>query len=151
MLGRKTHSADAVLAAAPTDFATNQLSNGEMELSFWIEEAEMLVDLAARLVYSNSVVERTDFTLFVDGVDIAPGANGLMSHTEAVADDENSVEVFRTVRLDQGQHTVELRIKAPTGAVTVEGGTTPAELTAMRHSHFGTLGHGVDAKTQLVQ
>jgi hypothetical protein len=46
---------------------------------------------------------------------------------------------------------VALRLKAPTGDVTVEGASIPAELVAHRLSHPATLGHGVDSKVQLVQ
>jgi hypothetical protein len=151
MLGRKTYAADATLAAAPVDFTTNQLAAGELVLGFNVEESEMLIDLEAVLTFSNTVVERTDFTLFVDGTDVATGTNGLACFTPAVAADENTVYVSRTERLAQGYHTVEVRIKAPVGAVTVEGATIPAELVARRHSHPATLGHGVDSKVQLIQ
>lgn len=150
MLGRKEHTADAVLAAAPTDFATNQLAAGEMELVFNVEEDEMLIDLIAKITLSNSVNEATDITIFVDGTDIASGANGLARITPE-ADDEHTVHAERTVRLDRGEHTAEVRIKAPTGAVTVQGASIPSELVARRHSHPATLGHGVDSKVQVIQ
>ena len=112
----------------------------------------MLIDLECSLTYSNTVREATAFTLFVDGVDVETvGTNGIVRHTAAVIADENTVLARRTVRLDQGFHTLALRMKAPTGDVTVEGGTIPAELVARRHSHPATLGHGVDSKVQLVQ
>ena len=151
MLGRKTLTTDATLAAAPVDFATNQLAAGELTLGFTVEEQEMLVDLEMSITFSNTVVERTDFTIFVDGTDVAPGANGLACFTQAVAADENTIYNNYTVRVAQGFHTAEVRIKAPTGAVTVEGATIPAQLVVRRHSHPATLGHGVDSKVQLIQ
>jgi len=151
MLGRKTLTADATLAG-PTDFDTTQLALGQLELGFTVEEDEMLVDLEARLTYSNSVREATDFTFYVDGV-ASPDlpVEGLVRHTAAVIADENTVYVKATLRLAKGYHTAEARTSAPSGAVTIEGASMLCEVTARRNSHIGTLGHGVDAKAQLVQ
>ena len=149
MLGLKRLTADSTLVN-PAAFTA--LPTGLLELGFQVEEEEMLVDLDASVTYSNTVVEATDFTLFVDGADIETvGTNGIARHTAAVIADENMVLVGRTMRLAQGFHTLALRLKAPTGDVTVQGASIPAELTARRHSHPATLGHGVDSKVQLIQ
>lgn len=151
MLGRKTLAANATLAAAPTDFDTNQLAAGELMLGFQVEEDEMLVDLEARLVYANSVAEATRFTFYVDGLaSVDLPAAGLYLHTPA-AGVATTAYVRTTLRLDKGYHTVEVRGLAPTGAITIAGATMPSELVARRHSHPATLGHGVDSKAQLIQ
>lgn len=151
MLGQKTHAADVTLAA-PTDFATNQLAAGELTLGFNVEESEMLVDLEMNITYSHTVnADPSDFTLFVDGADVAAGANGLARHTPAAATDENTVYSSVTTRLAQGYHTVELRAQTATNNIVIEGGTIPASIVARRHSHPATLGHGVDSKVQLIQ
>lgn len=159
MLGRVEVTTDQVSQAAPTFAAFNLVAqpfvNGAA-LQFWVEEDEMLVDLVAKVTYSNSVVEATDFTIFVASgsgaaADIASGANGLARHVAAVAGDENTVYAKRTVRLAKGRHTATVRLKAPSGVVTVQGASIPCELMAMRNSHIATLGHGVDSKFQLTQ
>lgn len=151
MLGRKEQAADVTLTT-PTDFATAQLANGELALSFSVEEDEMLVDLELSLTYSHTTnADPSDFTIFVDGTDIAPGANGLVRHTPAAADDENTLYVSRTVRLARGLHIAELRAKTGSNNIVIEGATIPAALVARRSSHPATLGHGVDSKVQLIQ
>ena len=153
MLGRVEVVTDVALngGAAPTTFALGLVTGAQ--LKFWIEEAEMFVDLVGKVTYSDTVVERADFTIFVDGVDIANAAvlNGLAAHTAAVAGDRNTVSFVRTVRLAQGAHMAQLRMKAPAGVVTVRGTAVPCELVAFRNSHMATLGHGVDSKVQLAQ
>jgi len=151
MLGRKTLAADATLAAAPTDFDTNQLAAGELELGFTVEEDEMLVDLESRLVWANSVAEATSFTYYIDGAaspDLA--AAGLVLETPAAGVLTTSY-MRTTLRLDKGYHTVAVRALAATGAVTIGGATMPSEVVARRQSHPATLGHGVDSKAQLIQ
>ena len=158
MLGRVEFAVNAATGAAPT-FVTGTFTASQLQ--FWVEEAEMLVNLTAKVAFSNSVVERTDFTIFVDGLDImttvafggnAAFTNGIATATGAgVAGDINTIIAARTVRLPKGQHTMELRAKAVAGIVTVNAATIPCELTAMRNSHIGTLGHGVDSKFQLAQ
>jgi len=153
MLGRKTLAADATLTA-PTDFDTAQLSSGELELGFQVEEDEMLVDLEATLVYSGSAVGTIAFTFYVDGAaspDLPAAGCWLESTVTDATDDPTSAYLRRTIRLDRGFHTVEVRASASAGNITYEGATVPSELVARRHSHPATLGHGVDSKTQLIQ
>lgn len=158
MLGRVEVVVDRVSQAAPTFVAFNgaQAFVNGASLQFWVEEDEMFVDLTAKITYSNTVVEGTDFTIFVsqNGVaaaDIAVGANGLARHTAAIAADENTVIASRTVRLPKGRHVATIRAFAPTGVVTVQGASIPCELMAFRNSHIATLGHGVDSKFQFAQ
>jgi len=152
MLGRKTLTADVATVAGPSDFDTNQLAAGQLELGFTVEEDEMLVDLEARLVYDNSVAEATSFTFYIDGAASAdlPVA-GLYIETPA-AGVTGTAYVRTTLRLDKGYHTVEARVTAATGVISYDGQTVmPSELVARRHSHPATLGHGVDSKVQLAQ
>jgi len=156
MLGSKTltDAAGALVGATllnPAAFTAITAAGGALEVGFSVEEAEMLVDLKLALTYSNTVREATDFTLFVDGADLSAGTNGFYRHTAAVIADQNSIYFDVTLRLAQGFHTVAAQLKAPTGDVTVQGASIPCTLTARRHSHPATLGHGVDSKTQLIQ
>lgn len=145
MLGRVELTSDVALVA-PAAFT--KVTGAEM--LFHVEEEEMLVDLYAKVTFSTSAVERADFTLFVDGANVA-GANGLACLTPAVIADENTVVAARTVRLAKGSHSLDLRVKVAAGDLTVEGATIPCELVAERRSHPATLGHGVDSKVQLIQ
>jgi hypothetical protein len=133
MLGRVERTTDFTFGAAPTTFALGAVPG--TRLQFWVEEQEMI---------------------FVDGADVANGANGLIAHA-LDAGDVNLLQTSyasRIVRLAPGLHTMELRIKVPgagTGVPTVAGATIPCELIAMRNSHIGTLAHGVDSKALLIQ
>lgn len=153
MLGRKVHSADVTLTA-PTDFVTAQLALGQLLLNFVVEEAEMLVDLEARVPFSNSAAGSVTFTFFVDGAASADiPAAGLWRQgvfTEAVAA-EFTAYPRTTIRLAKGAHKVELRASASAGNLTIEAGSIPAEIVARRSSHPATLGHGVDSKALLIQ
>jgi hypothetical protein len=154
MLGRKTLAADAT-ATAPVDFDTAQLAAGELELGFTVEEDEMLVDLEARLVYTGSAVGTIAWTFYVDGAaspDLAAAGIYITSTITDGVGDAFTAMLKATLRLDKGYHTVDVRVDAAAGNVTYPGATTmPSEVTARRSSHIGTLGHGVDAKAQLVQ
>jgi methionine-rich copper-binding protein CopC len=146
MLGTQTHAANTAL---PVSAAFQAMANGALELGFQVEEEEMFVDLEMEITFSNAVGERTDFTFFVDNQDIEQvGVNGIHVETD---NNIHSFQAKRTIRLPQGYHTVEWRVKAPTGVVTVQGGIVPCRIHARRHSHPATLGHGVDSKVQLVQ
>src|SRR3990167_5145886 len=118
MLGRVELAADIPLVA-PAAFT---LIPG-LEMSFFVEEDEMLIDLYAKLAVSQTVVGRSDYTLFVDGVDIASGVNGLACITPAVGGDEETVILSRTVRLNQGDHVLSAHAKVAAGNITVEAGT----------------------------
>ena len=153
MLGRKLLSADATLTG-PSDFDTNQLAAGELELGFTVEEDEMLVDLEARLVYSGSAVGTIAYTFYVDGAasaDLPAAGLFLTSTLTDSTDDPFTAYVRTTLRLEKGYHTVEVRATASAGNITYVGATMPSELVARRHSHPATLGHGVDSKAQLIQ
>lgn len=154
MLGRKLLAADAT-ATGPTDFDTNQLVAGELELGFQVEEDEMLVDLEARLTYSGSAVQSAvQWTFFIDGAaspDIPAAGLYLTNTITDGVGDPYTAYVRTTIRLDAGFHTVEVRVSANTGNITYLGATVPCEVVARRHSHPATLGHGVDSKVQLVQ
>lgn len=153
MLGRKTLAADATLTA-PTDFDTAQLTAGELELAFSVEEDEMLVDLEARLVYSGSAVGTIAYTFYLDGAAVTelPAAGLFLTSTLTDSvDDPFTAYVRTTLALSRGQHVVEVRASASAGNITYEGATVPSEVVARRHSHPATLGHGVDSKAQLSQ
>ena len=153
MLGRKTLAANFAYAAAPVAF-TPVLDAGTGEnllgMSFFVEEAEMFVVLEARITYHTPTPVPAEFTLFVDGADIALAAAGLFRHQVYGAAGPESVFFAHTLRLAQGEHTVELRMLSAE-IPTIVGATIPAEVTARRSSHPATLGHGVDSKVPLIQ
>lgn len=155
MLGLKRLEADFTYAAAPAVFtpALDAVTGeGLLELGFQVEEEEMLVDLELRLTYSTPTPSATNFTFFVDGADVETvGTAGLMIHTADAAGALATIYLNKTVRLDQGFHTVDVRALNAGEAPTFGGATIPAELVARRHSHPATLGHGVDSKAQLIQ
>jgi hypothetical protein len=122
MLGEAVIAADVVLTGiAAFDYATS----GSLiaSLKFWVEEEEMLIDLKTLLTMSHSVVDGiADVTMFMDGTDMAAGANGLVRHScPTVADQEHVLTLERTVRLAKGEHQLQLHMKAPAGNITVEG------------------------------
>jgi len=155
MLGLKRLEAAFTYAAAPAAFTAPLdavTGEGLLELGFQVEEAEMLIDLEARLLVDVNVDDTVNFTFFVDGADVETfGTAGLWSTPLLAASDPSSVYFSKTVRLPQGFHTCELRVLATPSLPVLAGGTIPCELTARRHSHPATLGHGVDSKVQLVQ
>lgn len=154
MLGRKTHSAD-VLLTAPTDFDTAQLAAGQLALGFQVEEQEMLIDLKARVPFSNSAAGLVTFTFYVDGeahADIPAAGLWAQQIVAAVSVDVELTATFETtIRLPKGYHTAEVRAAAAAGNLTIQAATIPAEIVARRHSHPATLGHGVESKAMLIQ
>jgi hypothetical protein len=96
MLGEAVIAADVVLTGiAAFDYATS----GSLiaSLKFWVEEEEMLIDLKTLLTMSHSVVDGiADVTMFMDGTDMAAGANGLVRHScPTVADQEHVLTLER--------------------------------------------------------
>ena len=156
MLGLKRLEADFTYAAAPTpnflpavDAVTGE---GLLELGFQVEEAEMLVDLEARLLLDVNVDDTVNLTLLVHGQDVEQvGAAGLWQVSLLAAGTGTMVHFTKTLRLDQGYSTVALAMLATPSTPIILGSVIPAELSARRHSHPATLGHGVDSKVQLVQ
>jgi hypothetical protein len=154
MLGLKRLEADFVYGGAAAAFTAPLGGGGEglLELGFQVEEEEMLVDLELRLTYSTPTPTPTNFTFFVDGADVETvGTAGLMLHECNAAGEAMTIYLNKTVRLDKGYHVVDVRLLNAVEAPTLAGATIPAELTARRHSHPATLGHGVDSKGQLIQ
>ena len=148
MLGRKTVAVSVAYPGTPSLPATNQLAGGQLELSFFVEEDEMMVDLELRLTLTTTAGD-LDATFFVDGVNLGGGTATAMSRQQA-SGAEDYVSLRTTQRFDAGQHTVEARLAAA-GGVTLNGDVVPGELVARRQSHPATLGHGVDSKVQLIQ
>ncbi len=153
MLGRAKVDEDVTLVGVTT-FAGGAVAEGvgpeSLSLRFSVEEEEMLVDLEILATVSHSVANgEVDWTLFLDGADLAAGADGFarlaMSST---ATEGTTLSAKWTQRIEQGEHRVEVRLKSPAGDITVEGATWPAYLTARRASHPATLAHGVDSKVQ---
>ena len=155
MLGLKRLEADFTYAAAPTAFTAPVhavTGEGLLEIGFQVEEEEMLVDLEARFLLDVNADDTVNATFFVDGQDVETvGTVGLWQADMLAAGNGTTVYLNKTVRLDQGYHTVELRFLADPATPIILGATIPAELVARRHSHPATLGHGVDSKVQLVQ
>jgi len=152
MFGRKERSTDYALngGAAPTTFALGLVAG--LDLSFYVEEDNQLVELMAKVTYTNTVAERTDLTIFVDGADVmAPATNGIAGLTPTNVGANTLVASRMVLGLSKGQHVAQVRMKAPTGVVTAMGTVIPAELYALRLSHNAVLGHGVDSKALLTQ
>lgn len=155
MLGLSRLTANFTYGAAPVAFTAP--GAGILELGFQVEEAEMLVDLEMRLTHHTPTPVLTDFTFFVDsGVGYADvetvGTNGLARqlNAAAAAAGMQTLSLSKTLRLPRGFNRVQVRVKSAE-AVTLAGATIPCELTARRHSHPATLGHGVDSKAMLIQ
>jgi len=157
MLGLKRLEAPFTYAAAPAVFTAPLdavTGEGLLELGFQVEEAEMFVDLDIRMLLDMTVANDTlNITFFVDGVDVETfGTAGLWQDSILLADVPETVQLTKTLRLDQGFHTVDVRmLVAGAGVPAILGSVIPAELSARRSSHPATLGHGVDSKVQLVQ
>lgn len=148
MLGRKTVEAAVVYGGAPVIEGANQLTAGELELSFYVEEEEMLIDLELNVTLTATAGD-LDATFLVDGTNLGGGTAAALMRMQATGS-EDYVSLRKTVRLAKGQHTVEAQL-ANAGAPTLNGDVVPGELVARRHSHPATLGHGVDSKAQLIQ
>ena len=148
MLGEALIAADVVLTGiAAYNFGTG--ASRVTSLRFTVEEAEMLIDLKCLVTLSHSAVDGiVDPTFFMDGVDMAAGADGLVrKHMPTVVSAEDILELERTVRLTKGEHQLQLHMKSPVGDITVEGSGWNGWLTARRHSHPATLAQGVNAKS----
>jgi hypothetical protein len=125
-------------------------------LRFTVEEEETLVKLRAMVTADHDqAAGQADFTFFLDGgaglADIAGLSDGLMRHTfSTTAGAEEQVVLEHVLRLPKGEHRVSLQAKVQNAGhtLTVEGDTWWGYLTATRHSHVGTLAHGVDSKVQ---
>lgn len=149
MLGRKTITTQITFPGVPALPATNQFTSGELELSFFVEEDEMLVDLELKLVLTATTGD-LDATFFVDGTNLGGGTAVALSRQQALTGAEVYVNLRTTQRFAAGTHIVEARLAAVSAAV-INGDVVPGELVARRHSHPATLGHGVDSKGQLIQ
>ena len=148
MLGRKEILTDIVYGGAPVIEGANQLTAGQLELAFFVEEEEMLVDLELNFVFTGTAAD-FDATFLVDGVNLGTGTADALLRMQG-ATTESYVSLRKTVRLAQGAHTLEAQLAHAT-APTLLGALVPGELIARRHSHPATLGHGVDSKVQLIQ
>ena len=153
MLGRVTVTTSEAAGAAPNiGTGANQL-DGILELSFFIEEDEMLVDLEFRGLVTNgsAALSNATFVVTTDGVttNLGGGTGEGLWQTPASAG-PHMIYMRTTQRLARGQHTVAVWFEQAAD-ITVDGDVIPAELVARRHSHPATLGHGVDSKAQLIQ
>lgn len=150
MLGEAVIDADQTLTGAGPAGAFTAIAQGT--LRFFVEEEEMLVDLKALITASYDQADSfSDFTLLVDGADIAAGTDGLFRKSfPSTADQADQVALERTVRLDKGEHRLELaaRIAGAGHTLTVEGATWNGFLTARRHSHDATVAANQNSKSQ---
>jgi hypothetical protein len=119
-------------------------------LKFMVEEEEMLVDLKAFCTLHHSVGDEVlDYTLFLDGTDIAPLSAGLgRLAMPSTADDPTTLAFERTMRVAKGEHQLQLHMQTAAGNIIVDGATWNGWLVAERRSHPATLAHGVDSKQQ---
>jgi len=118
-------------------------------LKFGVEEEEMLVDLKVLCTLHHSVADEVlDYTLFLDGTDLAPLAAGLgRLAMPSTADDPTQLAFERTMRIPQGEHQLQLHLRTAAGNIIVDGATWNGWLTATRHSHPATLAQGVNSKS----
>ena len=149
MLGQELIDADVTL----TGIAAFNYGTGVSRLAslkFSVEEEEMLVDLKFLATMSHSVVDGMgDLTFFLDGVDQAPLADGLVRKSfPTVADQEDMVNLELTLRIPAGEHQLQIHAKAPAGNLTVEGATWNGFLQARRHSHPATAAANANSKVQ---
>ena len=108
MFGRKERSTDYALngGAAPTTFALGLVAG--LDLSFYVEEDQQLVELVAKITYTNTVAERTDLTIFVDSADVmAPATNGVAGLTPTIVGANTLVASRIVVGLSKGQHVAQ--------------------------------------------
>ena len=148
MLGRKAIDASIVYGGAPVIGGANQLVAGELELSFSVEEDQMLVDLVLNMSMTATAAD-LDITFLLDGVNLGAGTSAALLRTQGVAATD-FYTLTKTVLMTRGQHTLEAQI-AHAAAPTIDGDEVVGELLARRHPHPATLGHGVDSKSQLSQ
>lgn len=146
-LGEAIISADVTLTGI-TAFDYSGGGSLVASLRFSVEEEEMLVDLKTLLTLSHSVADgMVDATFFLDGVDLAPLADGLARKTApSVATQGDTLALERTLRIAQGEHQLQLHMKSPAGNITVEGATWNGWLTARRHSHPATNAANANSK-----
>ncbi|HUW16291.1 MAG TPA: hypothetical protein VMW94_04375 [Actinomycetes bacterium] len=151
MLGEAVIDADVTLTGiAAFNFATG--ASLVKSLKFTVEEEEMLVDLKALCSLHHSVVEGdVDYTLFLDGVDVAPLAVGLgRKHMPTVLNAVDTLSFERTMRVAKGEHQLQLHMKTGlvAGNIIVDGATWNGWLTARRHDHPATAAAQTNSKVQ---
>jgi len=85
MLGRVEVDDNVPMPAGPVAFAGGAVAG--MQLSFWVEEQEMLCELHAKAALINAANERIDATIFVDGQDVmaTPTFGGNVAFTNGIA------------------------------------------------------------------
>lgn len=154
MYGQAVIDADVTLTGiAAFNFVTG--ASLIKSLKFFVEEDEMLVDLKVLATLHHSVVGGLiDYTLaHAEGTaalaDLAPLAAGI-GHLSmpTIANSPTTLTFERTLRLNKGEHVVQLHLQTAAGNIIVDGATWHGYLVAERRSHPATLAHGVDSKTQ---
>jgi hypothetical protein len=149
MHGEAIISADVTLTGiAAFNYATG--ASLIKSLKFGVEEDEMLVDLKTLCTLHHSVAEGAiDYTLFLDGVDLAPLTSGLgRLSMPTTPNDPTTLAFERTIRVAKGEHQLQLHMRTAAGNIIVDGATWNGYLVANRWSHPATIAHGVDSKTQ---
>ena len=150
MLGTAPIIADVTLASINAfDYAGATSLLGSLKFS--VEEEEMLVDLKFLGVLNHSVADGViDLTFFLDGVDQAALADGLVRKTcPSIALQGDMVNLELTLRVPKGEHQLQLHGKT-VGATTaiLMGATWNASLQARRHDHPATAAANANSKVQ---
>lgn len=149
MLGEAVIDADVTLTGIT---AFNHATGASLikSLRFTVEEEEMLVDLKVLCTLHHSVTnEVLDYTLFLDGVDIAPLTAGIgRLAMPTTADDPTTLSFERTMRVLKGEHQLQLHMRTPAGNIIVDGATWNGWLTARRHDHPATAAAQTNSKVQ---
>lgn len=149
MLGRAKIDEDITLPVS-TAFAVPAESVGPERLGvkFTVEEeGGMFVEAEAFATLAHTVGgESIEFTLLLNGVDTALGAEGWGTNWYATVNPD-TLHFRHLLQLDKGEYTLELALKAATGQVSLPGATWPSWLTVKRTSHDAVLAQGVNAKS----
>lgn len=151
MLGRAKIDEDITMTT-PTAFTVPAETVGAERLGvkFTVEEeGGMFVEAEALLTIAHSVgTQSIEFTLLLDGVDVAAGAVGLGTWAWDVGETTDKTRHFRhLLQLSKGEHKLELALKTATGNIAMNGASWASYLTAKRTSHDAVLAQGVNAKS----
>ena len=149
MLGEAVIDADVTLTGIT---AFNHATGASLikSLRFTVEEEEMLVDLKVLATLHHSVADEVlDYTLFLDGADVAPLAAGLgRKAMPSTANDPDTLTFERTMRVAKGEHQLQLHLRTAAGNIIVDGATWNGWLTARRHDHPATAPAQTNSKVQ---
>jgi len=148
MYGESKITTDVTLTA-PTTFATAQISGAlGNALRFSVEEEEMFTKLEFQGWFAHSVADTPfDMTFFVDGVDKGFLVDGIQREVSNLTPALPVAVYFqKTLRLDPGEHKLEVRFKTAAGNLIAKGLLHPAVLSATRMTSNATVAANMTSK-----